>query len=338
MNRKPLLFAVACSTLVLLSLAALSHAADEKLPAGAVRIVERGKIPAIVKPELVAADRGDLPADAWVLGVALNGEAHAYDLNLLNRHEVVNDRIGDVPFAAVWCPLANTGIAYDRRGPQGELTFEASGCLHGAAIVMQDRETNSWWSMVEGKSTLGKLAETPLVVLPIAEKTTWENWKNLHPNTLVLSVKGVTHVAENSYAEYVASAETYQGMAPRDDRLAPKTPVFVLWDKNGEPIVVPHENIAGGRTFAPDNGVDIHTPNVFLFRKRGAPVTESTIAYWFPQEFKMEPTTNPKKLRQKIESLMEDPISAKAIGVERVVGYDTYWYNWASVHEGTRLE
>jgi hypothetical protein len=32
----------------------------------------------------------------------IEGEAHAYSLNLLNHHEVVNDRFGDTPVAAVW--------------------------------------------------------------------------------------------------------------------------------------------------------------------------------------------------------------------------------------------
>jgi hypothetical protein len=49
----------------------------------------------------VPAAEADLPDDAWVLGVVLGGEARAYSLNLLNRHEVVNDRIGERSVAAV---------------------------------------------------------------------------------------------------------------------------------------------------------------------------------------------------------------------------------------------
>ena len=50
----------------------------------------------------MAADEAEIPDDAWVLGVAVGGEARAYSLNLLNHHEVVNDRIGEHAFAAVW--------------------------------------------------------------------------------------------------------------------------------------------------------------------------------------------------------------------------------------------
>ena len=53
-------------------------------------------------PEFVSADEADIPGDAWILGVVIDGQARAYSLNLLNRHEIVNDRINDKSFAAVW--------------------------------------------------------------------------------------------------------------------------------------------------------------------------------------------------------------------------------------------
>jgi len=74
----------------------------EALPEGVEQILERGKIAAIVDPEFVSADEAQIAADAWVLGVEIDGQARAYSLNLLNRHEVVNDQIGERSFAAVW--------------------------------------------------------------------------------------------------------------------------------------------------------------------------------------------------------------------------------------------
>lgn len=66
------------------------------------QVLPRGRIASVDEPRFVAAGEAKLPDDAWVLGVVLNGEARAYSLNLLNRHEVVNDSIGDAVFAAVW--------------------------------------------------------------------------------------------------------------------------------------------------------------------------------------------------------------------------------------------
>lgn len=77
-------------------------AAAEDLPPGVEQILPRGGIPAIFEPTFVSAEEAEIPDDAWVLGVEVEGEARAYSLNLLNHHEVVNDRIGERDFAAVW--------------------------------------------------------------------------------------------------------------------------------------------------------------------------------------------------------------------------------------------
>ena len=93
--------------LVLLAAAAasselLAATGKETLPQGVEQILRRGGIPAVFEPNFVVASKAEIPDDAWVLGVALDGEARAYSLNLLNSHEVVNDRIGEKNFAAVW--------------------------------------------------------------------------------------------------------------------------------------------------------------------------------------------------------------------------------------------
>jgi hypothetical protein len=77
-------------------------AQTEDPPEGIEQLLPRGAIPAIFDPQFVTADAADLPDSAWVLGVYINGEARAYDLNLFNHHEVVNDFIGGKPVAAVW--------------------------------------------------------------------------------------------------------------------------------------------------------------------------------------------------------------------------------------------
>lgn len=75
---------------------------DRGAPPGVEQLLERGAIPAIVDPTFVDASQASIAPDAWILGVDLGGEPRAYSLNLLNRHEVVNDRVGEKTFAAVW--------------------------------------------------------------------------------------------------------------------------------------------------------------------------------------------------------------------------------------------
>ena len=81
---------------------AMAAEQPEVLPAGVEQILPRGQIAAVVDPEFVPAEEADIADDAWVLGVVIEGQAKAYSLNLLNRHEVVNDQSGGTAFAAVW--------------------------------------------------------------------------------------------------------------------------------------------------------------------------------------------------------------------------------------------
>jgi hypothetical protein len=72
------------------------------LPSEYQQVLPRARIASINRPEFVLASEADLPDDAWVFGVEIDGVAKAYSLNLLNRHEIVNDSFGERPVAAVW--------------------------------------------------------------------------------------------------------------------------------------------------------------------------------------------------------------------------------------------
>ena len=75
---------------------------DDGLPPDFQQIIPRGRIASVDAPRFVPAAEAKLPPEAWVLGVVVDGQARAYSLNLLNRHEIVNDAIGGKAFAAVW--------------------------------------------------------------------------------------------------------------------------------------------------------------------------------------------------------------------------------------------
>ena len=61
------------------------------------------RIPAIDQPRMVPADQADFMADdELVLGVVAGGEARAYSLWHLDRHEIVNDELAGEPIAATW--------------------------------------------------------------------------------------------------------------------------------------------------------------------------------------------------------------------------------------------
>jgi hypothetical protein len=81
---------------------ALPVGAEEGLPSAFKQIIPRGRIASVDAPRFVPAEEAKIPSEGWVLGLVVDGQARAYSLNLLNRHEIVNDRVGERTFAAVW--------------------------------------------------------------------------------------------------------------------------------------------------------------------------------------------------------------------------------------------
>jgi len=75
---------------------------SSSVPKGVVQLIPRGQIAAVFEPAFVSAVEAEMDDGAWVLGVVVDGQPRAYSLNLLNRHEVVNDQVGERSFAAVW--------------------------------------------------------------------------------------------------------------------------------------------------------------------------------------------------------------------------------------------
>ncbi len=85
-----------------LRLTPMLYSQAEDLPKEFKQILPRGRIAAITQPQFVSTSEANIADDSWILGVVIDGQARAYSLNLLNSHEVVNDRIGNIAFAAVW--------------------------------------------------------------------------------------------------------------------------------------------------------------------------------------------------------------------------------------------
>lgn len=47
-------------------------------------------------------DEIDWHEDTLVIGVAIDDEARSYPVQMLNRREIVNGRVGDIPILATW--------------------------------------------------------------------------------------------------------------------------------------------------------------------------------------------------------------------------------------------
>ncbi len=77
---------------------------EETLDLKIITVLGKDGIPAILDPQFLsgALALNQMSPTERVLGVSINGEHRAYPLNLLSRHEIVNDTVGGEPVAVTW--------------------------------------------------------------------------------------------------------------------------------------------------------------------------------------------------------------------------------------------
>ncbi|MCB1222035.1 MAG: DUF3179 domain-containing protein [Planctomycetales bacterium] len=153
-------------------------------------VVAGSEVPAINKQERRLYHRKFIVSGDRVVGVSLNGEERAYQINILNYHEIVNDELGGVPIAIVYSPLCDAATVFRRDVSGNTLEFGSSGLLINSNIVMYDRQDSpsqsSLWSQLQLRSVAGPKAGTDLQLVPSA-LTHWGDWVAAHPQTTLMA-------------------------------------------------------------------------------------------------------------------------------------------------------
>jgi len=108
----------------------------------------------------------DLLPQSPIISLEINGDARAYPLEVLTRHEIVNDEVGGIPVAVTYCPLCNSAIVYDRRVDGEILRFGVSGNLRNSDLIMWDDKTESWWQQLTGEGIVGDYNGYMLDMIP----------------------------------------------------------------------------------------------------------------------------------------------------------------------------
>jgi hypothetical protein len=144
-------------------------------------------IPSIDEPAFVTVAE----ADNWlqdaepVVYLAIDGQAHAYPVQILIWHEIVNDTVAGVPVTVTYCPLCNSAVSYERTINGLETTFGTSGMLYASALVMYDRATESLWTHFDGRAVAG--VATGYQLEPIASPLlAWSEFAAAYPDGRVL--------------------------------------------------------------------------------------------------------------------------------------------------------
>ena len=191
-------------------------------------------IPALDNASMIPADQADylLPGEP-VFGVAINGDARAYPLRILDWHEMANDIVGDVPMSLAYCTLCGAGIAFDGRASDGQTyDFGSSGFLYRSNKLMYDRQTRTLWNQLTGEPVLGELVghDVELSLLPVV-LTSWEDWLAQHPDTQVLELEtGYEryYLPGAAYGDYFSSTSTMFPVWQRGDQLDTKDRIYAL--------------------------------------------------------------------------------------------------------------
>lgn len=344
---------------------ALSDASNAALPPPLIdpaEIISGGPppdgIPPIDDPQFVPV----VEADAWltdrdpVVYLEIGTDVHAYPVQVLIWHEIVNDTVGGVPVSVTYCPLCNSAVSYQRTIDGVETTFGTSGRLYASALVMYDRATESLWTHFDGRAVVGVLTGRILDPLP-SPLLAWSEFAAAFPDALVLDRDATGFerpYGENPYAGYDNPESTpflFQGDV--DDRARAKqrvvgvaigdsarawtleaisgdgaaatnssvgdVPVVILW-KAGQVTALETELIVSGRDVG---SVGVYSPTVdtqtLTFEADGPDFVDAeTGSRW-----------------DLTGTALSGPLAGSRL--EQIHHLDTFWFAWSTYQPGTEL-
>ena len=316
-------------------------------------------IPPIDDPKFVSpVDATFLTDREPVLAVEIGGEAKAYPLQIMTWHEIVNDTIGGVSVSVTYCPLCNTGIAFERPTIDDELLdFGTSGKLYNANLVMYDRQTDTYWAQATGQAILGELAGEQLTFVP-ARILSFGDWRAEHPDGLVLS-RDTGHdrpYGENPYEGLDTSERPFLFAGDLDERL-PATSRVLGIARSGDTVAFPYEAVAadadGGWAVVVE---DVAGEPITIFWKAGTTsaldsqeIAEGrdvgAIAAYRPEvdgralTFEVGREGIVDRQTGSVWSILGRAVSGPLEGEQLLpeLAIDSFWFDWAAFHPETRI-
>ena len=191
----------------------------------------RDGIPAILSPKFESAEKASewLKDSDLVAGIDGGAVQKTYPLRILVWHEAVNDSLGGKPVLISYCPLCGSTVVFSRDIQGKTLSFGISGLLYQSDVLFYDHQTESLWSQLEMKAVSGRMVGTKFDVLP-STLATWGEWKEKHPETLVLSRDtGFRRDYGNQpYSGYESSSSIMFPVRHKSGRFHPKEKVLVV--------------------------------------------------------------------------------------------------------------
>jgi hypothetical protein len=314
-------------------------------------------IPAIDRPAFQLAGKVDFLSDQEpVMAVVLGGEARAYPLRILVWHEVVNDRLGSTPVVVTFCPLCNSGVAFERTLGGRVLTFAVSGQLRGPNLVMFDRETETLWQQLTGEAERGALEGRRLRMVA-SRIVPFEEFKATWPDGRVMTEKTghVRPYGDDPYAGYGVDRHeesVFMFGANVDPRLPPKARILGILS-GGTRVAVPYP-VSDGRRRVVEIGTAEGAVAVLLEHGVGlqgtAPSFEGQHLGWTGAAYRARLVGRPLDLVARSTGFLDRrtgtvfdvtgvAVRGPLLGrrLRPVISVDSYWFAWAFFHPHTEV-
>ncbi len=303
-----------------------------------------GAIPEINFPRMIPASEATfLRQEDRVLGYEHNGVVKAYPYRIFWWHEVINDTIGGQAITITYCPLTNTGINFLSTVNGKRYTFVPSGLLYNNNLVMTANEDAGLWPQM-CPSDIQISADRTLTQLPLVD-TTWDVWRRMHPNTLVVSTDTGYNRDYNvyPYGDYRNNDDLLLfPVEPDDARLPRKRIVFGVTDGSSA-RAYPYSHFAASKAINDTIGT---LPVVVLVAKEtlsGAAFRRALDGRVLTFDAISRPELLPLAMQDRETGTLwnfsgeaiEGPLAGRKL--EFVSSYNAFWFAWASIWVNTDI-
>lgn len=270
-----------------------------------------------------------------IIGVAINGQAKAFPIEVIGYHHQVRDTIGGEPLMITYCTVCRTGRVFSPIVNNKLENFRLVGMDHYNAMF-EDETTKSWWRQVNGEAIAGPLLGTTLTEVP-SEQMSLQAWMDRYPNTLVMQ-------PDPAFKDRYESLEKYdegkmEGKLEGRDSLSWKDKSWVvgvpmgLFAKAYDWNQLVKDRVINDRIKGLPVMLALESDSV-SFHSWVPVVGKDTLRFSYSDSLKILVDQNQSRWNWKGECVDG---TMKGTKLETVQSYQEFWHSWKTFHPNTEI-
>jgi hypothetical protein len=270
-----------------------------------------------------------------IIGVAINGQAKAFPIEVIGYHHQVRDTIGGEPLMITYCTVCRTGRVFSPIVNNKLENFRLVGMDHYNAMF-EDETTKSWWRQVNGEAIAGPLLGTTLTEVP-SEQMSLQAWMDRYPNTLVMQ-------PDPAFKDRYESLEKYdegkmEGKLEGRDSLSWKDKSWVvgvpmgLFAKAYDWNQLVKDRVINDRIKGLPVMLALESDSV-SFHSWVPVVGKDTLRFSYSDSLKILVDQNQSHWNWKGECVDG---TMKGTKLETVQSYQEFWHSWKTFHSNTEI-